>query len=595
VSSLRNLLREPRDPNSAVARQWDPASRTDRTLCWGEFCGHVGALRERIRDEPDGPWLLLTENAYTFAVGLFALWHSGRHAVSPPNTGSGTLRALHTRVAGVLSDRADWFPEAACLHPLQEPDASARWLPEPLDPEALALDLFTSGTTGAEKPVTKRLRHLDDEVEQLVALWDGLVADAVVFATASHQHVYGLLFGVLWPLRAGRPFQADHFLHAGELVPRMREAGRSVLASVPTHLRRLARSDHFAALRGGCRAVFSSGGLLEGATAQRVAAALGAAPLEVLGSTETGGVAWRQQQAEMGEGLWTPLPAVTVTRDTQTGVARVRSPFVSVEVDGRGFATGDLIGLEEGGRFRLEGRADRVVKVGEKRLDLSQMESQLRAHPLIAELALVVVERDAEARVAAAVVPTESGWRQLRETGRRGFGRSIAAALGPDWDPVLHPRLLRVVSRLPENATGKLSAESLRELFREAESLDKSGDAVSDRPQVLEELRGSDFVERLCRVPPELSCFAGHFPDVPVVPGVLQLDWAMQLASQLLGAAPPAEGLESVKFRAPLRPGVEFRIHVRVERGRVEFRLWSDDAEHARGRVRLGTAREPRS
>lgn len=587
MRSLPCLLQEPAEPASPVARRWDPASRQDRVLHRAALRGHVAALRRRLDAEPAGGWLLVSDDAYAFAVGLLALWHSGRHAVSPPNTQPGTLRELETHAAGVLSDRPDWFPERACLHPLLDPDAGEPAELAPLDPEALGVELFTSGTTGAEKPVTKRIRHLADEVEQLGAMWDEQLGDAVVFATASHQHLYGLLFGVLWPLCAGRVFQADHFLHGGELVPRMREAGSCVLASVPTHLRRLARRGDLAGLRGRCRAVFSSGGLLPRETARRVEEALGRAPLEVLGSTETGGIAWRRQRAGGAESLWTPLPRVEVTADPDTASARVRSPFVSTDHDGAGFATGDRIALAGEGRFRLEGRADRVVKVGEKRLDLAQMESRLRGHPLVADAALATVEPDGEPRVAAAVVPTDAGWELLEREGLRALGRALAADLAEDWDPVLHPRLWRALRRLPESPQGKVSAAALRALFGGPEA----GAAPVERPEVLEERRGEDFIERSCRVPPDLSCFAGHFPDVPVVPGVLQLDWALELAAELLGATPSVEAIESLKFRSALGPGARFRVRVRMEPRRIDLRLWWEGEEYAVGAVRLVPSR----
>jgi acyl-CoA synthetase (AMP-forming)/AMP-acid ligase II len=589
VRPLARLLQEPADPDSPVARRWDPASRGDLILDRAALRGHVAALRRRLDAEPAGSWLLVSDDAYTFAVGLLALWHSGRHAVSPPNTQPGTLRELETRVAGVLSDRPDWFPERACLHPLLDGGAGEPSELAPLDPEALGIELFTSGTTGAAKPVTKRIRHLADEVEELGAMWNEPLGDAVVFATASHQHLYGLLFGVLWPLCAGRVFQAEHFLHPGELVPRMREAGQCALASVPTHLRRLARRGDLAGLRGRCHAVFSSGGILPGETARRVEAALGRPPLEVLGSTETGGIAWRRQDAGREESPWTPLPRVEIGADPHSGSARVRSPFVSTDHDGGGFATGDRIALAGDGRFRLEGRADRVVKVGEKRLDLMQMESRLRGHPLVADAALTTVERDGEPRVAAALVPTDAGWELLGGEGLRALGRALAADLAEDWDPVLHPRLWRPLRCLPESPQGKVSAAALRALFGRLEAGAAPGE---DRPFVLEERRGEDFVERSCRVPPDLCCFAGHFPDVAVVPGVLQLDWALELAAELLGHTPSVEAIESLKFRSALGPGAPFRVRVRAEPRRVDLRLWWDAEEYALGVLRLAPRRE---
>ncbi len=578
-TSLHRLLSEPRDPDAPVARRWDSRGRSDRVVCWAELAGHVAGLRARIGRRPDGPWVLLTEDAYAFAVGLLALWHSGRHAISPPNHQPGALRGLQTRAVGVISDRPDWFPEDSSFDPLEQAGEPGALL-EPLSPDAVAMELFTSGTTGAEKPVVKRLRHLADEVEELDALWGDRIAGATVFATASHQHVYGLLFGVLWPLCAGRPFQAEHLLHGGELVPRMRDAGPFALASVPTHLKRLARHGDLAEVRSLCRGVFSSGGPLAADTAHAIAGVLGAAPVEVLGSTETGGIAWRSQEPGAGESLWTPFPSVRIACDARSGVARVDSPFVSADEGEEGFASGDRIEVLGDGRFRLAGRADRVVKIGEKRLDLAQMESRLRAHEEVSEVALATVDREGEARVVAAVVPTAKAWERIHREGRRAFGRALSASLAEDWDPVLHPRLWRAVSALPEDAQGKLKREALRELFREAAP-------PGDRPEILEERREPDALERRCRVPTGLACFAGHFPDGALVPGVLQLDWALELAGELLGAPPAVTEIQQLKLRTPLLPGSEFRIRTRLVGSRVDFRLWAEHCEYASGRIRL--------
>ena len=104
---------------------------------------------------------------------------------------------LRARTAGVLTDRPEWIGNGPSLHPL---DGSGRGNPRalgPLSADALAVELYTTGTTGNSKSIPKRIRHLDEEVAQLSETWSSLVASSIVFSTASHQHLYGLLFGVL--------------------------------------------------------------------------------------------------------------------------------------------------------------------------------------------------------------------------------------------------------------------------------------------------------------------------------------------------------------------------------------------------------------
>ena len=585
MNALSRLLSSPRDPMSAVAKEWDPATDTHYLISWDQLRQNVANLCKRLSDEPGGGWVLLTEDAYAFAVGLLALWHSGRYAISPPNRQPESLRNLQSRAAGILCDRPDWIAEGPSVHPMFSGATGA-------DPEKLpqfmsnspAIELYTSGTTGSEKPAMKRISHLEDEVAELEALWGDRVSGSVFFSTASHQHLYGLLFGVLWPLAAGHVFQSQHFLHAGEAVPKMIDAQSCVLATVPTHLQRLARHSGTHELRGICRLVFSSGGPLHEKTAHKIAQALESAPLEVLGSTETGGIAWRSQELGRNQNLWTPFPSVHVNRDPESQGMLVRSPFVSVESNDAGFSTGDRISPISNGSFTLKGRLDQVVKIGEKRLDLSQMEARLREHPLIEDLALLAIGREGTSRVAAVTVPSVEGWDLLEKEGRRSFGRTLRLRLAEDWDPILHPRYWRMVRQLPEDSRGKLTRASLSQLF----SISGFKSSSSDRPTLIEEFRGARFLERACTVPFDLSCFPGHFPDGPVVPGVLELDWAIEMAADILGRSPNVESVQSLKFMNPLRPGDSFRIKVSVSAaGKLDLRLWGEEHEFARGRVRL--------
>lgn len=440
-----------------------------------------------------------------------------------------------------------------------------------------AVELFTSGTTGDSKVVEKALHHLDDEVQALEARFGALCGDASIFATASHQHLYGLLFRVLWPLAAGRPFRTETYLQPAELLPRMMQTSNCVLVGTPAHLRRMGEMPGLEKLRGVCRCVFSSGGPLDEKTADALASALGAAPIEIFGSTETGGVAVRQQTPGPGRLAFTPLPSVAVERGPD-GRAQVRSPFASESGAGTPFTMGDRITLQPDGRFLLEGRTDRVVKVGEKRLSLPDMEQVLRRHPWVSEAALVALGKDPHVRVGAVIVPSEEGRSALARDGRRVVSLALGSSLERDFDRVLLPRAHRYVDALPEDDRGKLNLLALGELFA------RGDEAPVTEPELLDEQRSARRLERTLRVPTDLTFLEGHFPGFPVVPGVVQLRWALRLSAELLGHEPRLASVEALKFRELLRPGDLFRAAVELSTSgdAFEFSLWSDDPETTR-------------
>src|SRR6185503_9046762 len=98
---------------------------------------------------------------------------------------------------------------------------------------------------------------------------------------------------------------------------------------------------------------------------------LGEAPLEVYGSTETGGIAWRAQREGADGADWTPFPGMALETD-RDGALRLRSPYLP---DGEWLTLGDAAELLPGGRFRLKGRLDRVAKIEGKRVSLPELES----------------------------------------------------------------------------------------------------------------------------------------------------------------------------------------------------------------------------
>jgi len=543
------------------------------------------ALAAAIDKVGSGRWLVFTEDSYALAVGLIALSQTSCTAVLAPNRQPETLRELGADAIGAILD-VDVAPGVlsgvAQLAPLEQPP-SDDWVWRAPDRNAAFAEFRTSGTTGDHHGVVKSLRHLEDEVATLEAAFGAAIPDgARVFATVSHQHIYGLLFRILWPLAAARPFQRDTLLHPQELLPRMAAEANCVLASSPAHLKRMTATGGLKRIAANCRAVFSSGGALDAETAQGILAALGEPAYEVLGSTETGGVALRRQRGDSE--AWVPFPTVEVDREFAGERLVVTSPFASegdpVDELRRRFTMGDRVEILEDGSFLLLGRADRIVKIGEKRLSLPAMERDLVAHPRVEEAALVALDRGVDLRVHAVVVLDEAGKRELHAGGRRRVSESLAGHLAERWDRVLLPRVWRYVDALPRDTQGKTPRARLAALF----------DAQPRDPIQIDDSRHEGYIERRLEVPDDLIYLQGHFEGFPIVAGVVQLRWVADAIREWLGEMPRVRAVEALKFPEPLFSGQSFtlRADFSERRDSIRFRLYDGERTFATGRWRIG-------
>ena len=90
-------------------------------------------------------------------------------------------------------------------------------------------------------------------------------------------------------------------------------------------------------------------------------------------------------------------------------------------------------------------------------------------------------------------------------------------------------------------------------------------------------------------LPENLVYFDGHFEDMPILPGVVQIHWAIELACEHLKIEGEFIGVDILKFKQIITPGylVEIEVVYDPVKGTLNFTYTSEQGNHSVGRVRF--------
>jgi acyl-coenzyme A synthetase/AMP-(fatty) acid ligase len=405
----------------------------------------VQALVNRLQNQPGQHWALCFDNSYAFTVALLALWYAGKTPVIPGHCRAAQLEEMAGSLDGVISD----MPLAVSLPQLRWDGVLASGMLPPIADNA-SLVLFTSGSTGMPRRVVKSLRALDLEANWLNALWGERIRDCHVIASVSHQHLYGLSFRIILPMALGLPFAAQQIFYSEQLADHSADR-RYAFISSPAFLRRL--DPALAGPR--CELIVSAGGALPWSAAQHAQRALSCKVDEIYGSTETGVIGWRRVTEE--NALWHCFPHITLS-ETEAGRWWVFSALLETA---DGCALDDRIVQQPSGQFQLAGRQDRVVKIEDKRVSLSEIERRLLALPGVEDAAALAIQRHGRHAIGVVLalpdIMDAATLHQLKIAWKR--------ALQPWLEPVAMPRYWRVVTSIPVTAQSKRAWPQIEELF----------------------------------------------------------------------------------------------------------------------------------
>jgi 3-hydroxymyristoyl/3-hydroxydecanoyl-(acyl carrier protein) dehydratase len=137
---------------------------------------------------------------------------------------------------------------------------------------------------------------------------------------------------------------------------------------------------------------------------------------------------------------------------------------------------------------------------------------------------------------------------------------------------------------MPINAQGKTTQALLLALLERKDNAPRlphaqliESDTANATPRLLFELR----------VPADLFYFDGHFTDAPLLPGVVQVEWALHFARLHLDLPAQFRAMHALKFQQPVLPDRPVRLALDYDatKASLQFRYLSAAGQHASGRI----------
>ncbi|OOF70734.1 AMP-binding protein [Rodentibacter caecimuris] len=300
--------------------------------------------------------------------------------------------------------------------------------------------LKTSGSTGQPKTIIKTAGQLWRNA-QICAKAFGFLSNnqTTAVCTVSIQHLYGLICQIMMPLVLGWQIERKQQFYPENLAQTYLKSEKTVLISSPTMLssidwKRLAFPN--------LMAIISAGGALSTEITRNVKNVLGFDIIDFYGTTEAGAIAMRR-----GSHLWQAMP------DARIGIDERSALWIEADwLSGREQCE-DIVELSENG-FDILGRADRILKLGDKRISLLSIEQDLQKHETVADC--YIGKHPIRNRLVAWVALSSIGLQKYWQS-RKILIAQLTLHLSASQEKMALPRFWRFTDQLPRNSQSKIS------------------------------------------------------------------------------------------------------------------------------------------
>lgn len=418
------------------------------------------------------------------------------------------------------------------------------------NPSEIMINLFTSGSSATPKNIQKTLKNLIKEAEDLKEEF-AINENLEFIATTTPNHLYGLVFYLILPLNSGGVINSNSISYPENLT-----IENACLITSPSFLEKMEKYSEKPLVKP--LKIFAAGAKFKEETLN-YAKSISGEVIDIYGSTETGTIGYRCSAQE-------PLKLLKNIRiKPLLNGTEIETPYSFQPIQ----IIGDRIEVLDGRTIKLLGRADRILKIQEKRLSAEEVENTLNKHEFLKKS---YVLQNGE-KLACIAVLNNAGIDFLINSGSVELIKILKNYLRKSFE--ILPQKWKFLDEIPKTSNGKTDKQKIENLFNLNLSF----------PLVLEKKYYENSADiKLCFYR-NCNFFKGHFEGYPILPGVVQLFYAQYFAKDAFGINCTAGQIRRMKFAGIIYPDKIINLNLEFSENKITFKYHDDKQTYSSGNL----------
>lgn len=425
-------------------------------------------------------------------------------------------------------------------------DVSDYKFPE-INPKEIIINFYTSGSSNKPKTIKKSLYNLISEAEDIGKEFNLKNKNLTFVSTTTMTHLFGMTFHLMTPLCNGQIIGTKIVSY-----PEAVEKENTVLVSTPTFLSAIPKFE--IPFKIPPEYIISAGSKLDEKIFEKLEKQ--SKIIEIYGSTETGVIAHKTHYSNDFK-LFKNVKLKINTDDIEVESEYLYEDQITIN---------DKVELNNN-LLKIKNRTDRLFKIYDKRISADELEQNLKLCEFVQNCHIL---KHSDKLVCLCAL-SKSGQEYLLKNNITNLTKKLKQHLNK-YSQII-PQKWKYIDELPMTKSGKINKDLITRLF----DLNLSLPVILNRHFSESSAIYKIFFYRQC------NFFKGHFDEFKIVPGVVQLYIAKELANIHFNLSLGQGQIKRIKFSNIIKQDSIVNLKLERDEKQVSYEFYSDTEKYASG------------